>query len=300
MTGAVALTLACALAATVAWSDSGGSPVDWLAGRIADPALTEISGAAASSLQPGSFWLIEDSRSPAQLTRVGRDGALLQTVSIDGAPNRDWEDLALADIDGVPTLIIADIGDNEARHPSVFLNLLTEPAADAKSAKVTRRIEFRYPDGPRDAESIAYDRHRDEFLVLTKRDEPARLYALERSALAAGKPATAVFRGVATALVQPGPIDRLLAHLRQNWFWQPTAMEISPDGDSLAVLTYSGLYLFSRTPEGFDLEKETGALRFAGLGIAESVAFDVDGFFVTVEARQAPIYSIPLTGLAAQ
>lgn len=285
--------LACATGCT----DGGGSPEAWLAGRVSDSQLTEISGAAASLRQPGSFWLLEDSDAPTRLTRVNSRGELLQRVSIDGATNRDWEDLSSAVIDGVPTLVIADIGDNEAKHPSVFLYVVAEPAAGAESAVPAGRIEFRYPDGPRDAEALAYDGSRDEFLVLTKRDEPARVYALERSGLDGDGPVTASFRGVADALVQPGVADRLMAHFRKSWFWQPTAMDISPDGNALVVLTYSGLYLLPRTPEGFDFRNRGRSLRFAGLGIAEAVAFDGDGLFVTVEASEAPIYRVPLNAM---
>jgi hypothetical protein len=48
----------------------------------------------------------------ADLVGLDSVGAALGQVSVNGARNRDWEDLAAFTHDGNPHLLIADTGDN--------------------------------------------------------------------------------------------------------------------------------------------------------------------------------------------
>jgi hypothetical protein len=60
--------------------------------------------------------------------------------------------------DGVPRLVVADVGDNRAVRESVTLYFFDEPDPQTRT-RITdyQRVELRYPDGPRDCEAIAVD-----------------------------------------------------------------------------------------------------------------------------------------------
>ena len=153
-------------------------------GAIVDPEISEASGLAASSLDDTLFWVINDSGNPATLFAIARDGRVRAKYTID-APNYDWEDLAAFSLDNTAYLLIADIGDNLAVRPVCNLYIVAEPkVTDTTPATVPAllpvkwRIEFRYPDGPRDCESVAVDARRKRILLLSKRDKPPVLYEL--------------------------------------------------------------------------------------------------------------------------
>ncbi len=267
-------------------------PAQWRTGYVDDASLNEISAIAASRQFPDRFWVAADSGSPAMVWQIDANGAVHRSVTVDGAANRDWEDIALTDIDGRATLVIADIGDNLGNRDFASLYLLPEPVESVASATISRRIDFRYPDGPRDAEAITVDSAAGEILLLSKRDVPPRLYALPLDAAGAAV-VTAEYRRDLDELPKPTSLDFALAHALKSWHWQPTAMDLDPDG-KLAVLTYAGVYLI-----GSDGGVER-SLKIAGLGIAEAISHSGDSVVITVEAAQAPVYRIPLTALRSQ
>ena len=111
------------------------------------------------------------------LYALDTQGNHLGRVDLRKSDNRDWEDLASFVLDGEPYLLVADIGDNDARHKKGRLYIVEEPAVEKKGEeKVDWEIEFRYPDGPRDAESVAVDIENRRVLILSKRDIPPVLY----------------------------------------------------------------------------------------------------------------------------
>src|SRR5687768_9709307 len=71
-----------------------------IAGVVTDPALSEISGMAASRTFPGSFWTINDGGNGARLHLMDGDGTFRASVDVAGVQNQDWEDLASFELDG--------------------------------------------------------------------------------------------------------------------------------------------------------------------------------------------------------
>ncbi|MBT8107259.1 MAG: hypothetical protein KJP17_03430 [Gammaproteobacteria bacterium] len=279
---------------------SGCSPADEpptsVAGRLQNAKIDEASGLARSQRYPDVFWVANDD-GPSVLYAIDSTGKDLGRVTVKDASNRDWEDLASFTLDGVPYLIAADIGDNEGKRKDVRLYIIEEPEAGDDKVKPAWRIEFTYPEGPRDAESVAVDVDNERVLVLTKRDVPALLYALP---LRPGtkKRIDAERLGVVASLPQPSRSDLEFARRTNSWHWQPTSMDISSDGMNAIVLTYGGVYLYPRSPGQDWLE----ALQQSPLVVsrssnrqAESVAFTAAGDFVyiTLEQRNAPLFRLP-------
>jgi len=107
--------------------------------RVVAPGLTEASGLVLSG---GHLWTHDDSGGPAALFELSPRGKLLREVSLPGATNVDWEDIAASG----RTLYVGDIGDNAANRPGITVY------------RGAQAIPLRYPDGPHDAETLLVDR----------------------------------------------------------------------------------------------------------------------------------------------
>jgi hypothetical protein len=112
--------LLCALLAACA---DPGEPLN-SAGRLQNADIREASGLAHSNIDAGRLWVINDGGAGARLYAAGIDGSHQAVVEVDGARNRDWEDLASFVLDDKPMLLIADIGDNLARRGYLTLYVL--------------------------------------------------------------------------------------------------------------------------------------------------------------------------------
>jgi len=124
-------------------------------GTLPKDLIPECSGLIRSPRYAGVFWTHNDSDNPPQVFAVDKTGKLLRTVDVPGAPNVDWEDIA---VDAQGRLIIADIGDNNKARRELCIYRLPEPdPANPKGPVATpQAFRFRYPDviGPQDSDSL--------------------------------------------------------------------------------------------------------------------------------------------------
>lgn len=274
-------------------------------GNLADETIAEASGMAASRRRGDLLWVINDSGNGPLLHAVGLNGANLGRVRILNARNRDWEDLAAFVYDGRPYLLIADCGDNESRRKSCFIYVVEEPPVGPNglykelSVPLKERIEYIYGDGPRDCEGVAVDADNRRILLLTKRNVPPVVYTLPLFSSAKEGLQVAHSLGTVNGIPAPDAEDMKEDPIFGRFRSQPTAMDISPDGKRIAVLTYKRPYLFSRH-EGEDWSRVFGkppiALPMPRLNQAEAMCFSADGssLFVTSEKRPAPLYRLDI------
>lgn len=284
-----------------------------MAGTLRDDALVEASGLAPSKRVDGVLWVINDGGSAPSLHAVDHGGGSRGRIDVNNADNRDWEDLASFELDGKPYLLAADIGDNDAKRDHLTLYVVEEPVIGqpapggingTNGQDYAWRIRFRYPDGPRDAESVAVDAAGETVLVLSKRDLPPVLYSVPlRPPVPGGNGiVTATRLGPVTSLPSPDESDVENAPIAKDWHWQPTALDIWPDGATAAILTYRAVYVYERVdgaswPATLNAEPK----HVVGLGNipnAEAVAFGdaADIVFVTIENRRPPLIRIDTSG----
>ena len=260
-------------------------------GMIDSDEIREASGLAQSLRGKDRLWVLNDGGSPPALYAVGTDGRLHGAVTVLGVENRDWEDLASFEHAGTAYLMIADIGDNTARHANLSLHIVPEPDPDSQTTvRVQRSIHFVYPDGPQDAEAIAVDAENGEVYVLTKRSIPAELYVLPLSASA---PVIAARVATLDALPEPTAEDVRLAPQRQDWHWQPTAMDFAADGSFASILTYRAAYHFQRVVGESWADAFSGSPKIVPLGQvrdAEALCIAEDAVYVTVEGASPTLY----------
>ncbi|MGI9037764.1 MAG: hypothetical protein ACR2GQ_02775 [Gemmatimonadota bacterium] len=231
------------------------------------PVLYEASGVTRDPRRDDLFWAHNDSGNPAELFAVDSLGRVLAVVPVSGATDRDIEDIATGPCPEGDCLYLGDIGDNFAVRGSVTIHRLPLPplpapeagasagakagtgagaragvGADAPalapSAPIAPSASWTlvYSDGARDAESLAIDGKSNEILVVTKgREGIVELHVARIDRLHAGGGEPDTLRRVGSLAVPIG----------NNTAQYITAADLSPDGERLAVRSYTTLYEFA-------------------------------------------------------
>ena len=275
-------------------------PFARLAGLITSPQLDEISGLAASRTHEDVLWVVEDSDNQATLYALSPRGRLLARYDVEGASHRDWEDLASFDLDGKHYLLIADTGDNGGLRKDFALHVFEEPKTLSNGTlRPAWSIRGRWPDGPRDCEAVAVDAAAGKVLLISKKRKPPDLFSLPL----AQPTGTEAGRGwrEARRIGRLGGVPEASAELQRNdpklarLFPQVTAADLSPDGRTLAVLSYGSVLFYrrnageawgqavARAPETHDvpLIPQAEALAWTARG---------GGLYATGEFKPAPIF----------
>ncbi|HYW11051.1 MAG TPA: hypothetical protein VE871_03815, partial [Longimicrobium sp.] len=185
--------------------------------------VPESSGLALGA--GGDFlWTHNDSGQPV-LYRVGLDGRPRGQVNVTGANVQDWEDVAAGPCPGGGRcLFVGDIGDNEARRPSITIYRLPEPpVGDAQTLLPPDALTASYPEGPQDAEALFVLPDGAVYIVTKGEKGPVTLYQLPRDA-------------------RPGTVARLrrVAQLNADEVKRAeriTGAAASPDGNWFALRT---------------------------------------------------------------
>jgi hypothetical protein len=273
-------------------------------GWLASDEIMEASGMQASHARLGDFFIHNDEGEPV-LYAIDESGADLGSVTIVPAKNKDWEDITSVPVANGRWIVVGDIGDNQAKRKSVKLYFVEEPITgehDRYSGRLDLKHTLRltYPDGPRDCESMAYDPVGDQILFLSKRDKPARLYAVDLETALTEASAQLTFLGNIAKLRPPESNDRFKFGGRTDFISQPTGFDISADGTEAAVITYRSLYRYRRHPDEdwlSALQKKPDEVVGPPAVQNEAISYSADGkaIYVTTEKKPAPIYRFKFT-----
>ncbi|MCK5740355.1 hypothetical protein KAH55_14295, partial [bacterium] len=153
-------------------------------GILENKEIDEASGIGASRRNPDVFWTHNDSGGENRLFAFNRQGTHLGTYYLDGAENRDWEDIAVGPgpEDDVSYIFVADIGDNDGEHDMNYVYRVPEPLVGSEQVPVVLeldavdRLAYQYPDGPRDAETLMVDPLTRDWVIVSKREENVQVY----------------------------------------------------------------------------------------------------------------------------
>lgn len=274
-----------------------------MVGKITDKRIKESSGLAVSRKSSDLYWTLNDSGNKNRVFAINSQGQKIGAFEIEGAKNRDWEDLASFSLEGEDYLLIADVGDNKAQRKKLHLHIVKEPKKKALSVDKTFSIKpkwsikYTYEDGARDCESVAVDTANKEILLLSKRDDPPVLYRLPLVQKPKKQQAVAQrLQDMPLELISANDI-RNMKHLAFNG--QPTAMDIASDGKKAVVLTYLALYYFEDNTAKTAAELLTSkphVVRLPYLEQAESVSFNEDAtaILITTEGLPAPLIKLDI------
>jgi hypothetical protein len=197
--------------------------------------VRELSGVVESRKYPGVFWAHGDSGSDPEIVAFNLDGEVLARVEIAGAPNTDWEDIAVGD---QGNLYIGDIGNNLDVFPVRYVYEVREPDPHhppQQPVPYARRMRFVYPDKQRfDAEALFW--HAGHvYLVPKQRSNEAPIYRLD-----------------------PADEDNVkLTKVAQVPAYYVTAAAVSADGTKLALCGYSGVRVYAITGRALDIDVDS-------------------------------------------
>jgi hypothetical protein len=273
-------------------------------GTLENSRLDEASGIQASWLQDDIYFLHNDD-GQAEIFVINSTGIDLGSFLVEGARNRDWEDISMVPSSSGPLILIADSGDNLARFDNITLYFFHQPEADDEgrfsgNVPLFHSIELQYPDGARDCESIAYDSSSGKIFLLSKRDKPAGIYSIPLDQALSKTQAILSFEGNLATLRPPGVKDmRQFGKREGKWVSQPNGMDISKNGKLATLITYRSVYLYRRQDgEAWPAVFSRKPLEFIGPSsrTEEAIGFTSDGAFimVTAEGRSAPVFRIRL------
>ena len=145
--------------------------------------IQEASGIVASYRNKGFLWTHNDSGDRNRIFLLNANGKGTREYNLEGATNRDWEAISMAQFPEGYFLYFGEIGDNNAVHPESAIYRVPEPDITATTAQYTtlknvQKITFTYPDGPRDAECFLIDQSSKDIFIISKRENNKRLYKL--------------------------------------------------------------------------------------------------------------------------
>ncbi|HZN67064.1 MAG TPA: hypothetical protein VFB66_17365 [Tepidisphaeraceae bacterium] len=247
-------------------------------GFIRHAPVKESSGVVASRRSPGVFWTHNDKGNAPVLYAITREGTLLAEYHV-AATHDDWEDVAT---DDAGNLYVGNIGNNNAERTWLEVHRVGEPGPDLSgggaaaprpsvSLRPDRTWRLKFPADPFDCESLFV--HGGHGYVISKHHDgaPAGLY---RFPLGGGDDVTLE---KVTTLPTRGPV---------------TAADLSPDGSTLAVLTYGALYTFPVHGDVSGASNVAPGVTATPPGKVEGACLTAGGVLVTAEGRE--VYFIPL------
>jgi hypothetical protein len=258
-------------------------------GLLAEDAIDEASGLAASRLNPGVLWTHNDSGDKPRLFALNAKGAHLGIYDLLGAEARDWEDMAIGPgpKPGRHYLYVADCGDNKARHDIKTIYRLPEPRlrpdqiAIESALSGVEAIRFRYPNGPRDAETLLVDPATADIYIVSKREQSVHLYR-------------AAFPQSTSSVITLESLGKLA-------LTDVTAGDVSADANEILIKTYGTVLYWQRLPDqdlGEALLGKPSRLPYYPEPQGESIAWQAEGkgYFTLSEERDgipAMLYFYP-------
>jgi len=198
-----------------------------------DSEIDEASGLAASPIHPEILYTHNDSGGKNAIYLLSTQGETRGKLILEGIKNRDWEDIATCyDAKSKQSYIyVAEIGDNRAKYPSVFVYRFKEPQLLPEkdfmlNIEEIERLEIVYEDGARDAEALFVDPLTMDMYIISKREDSVGVYQIKYPQSISS--INTAFR-VATL-----PLSMV------------TAADISPDGKKILIKTYTGIWQITK------------------------------------------------------
>jgi len=279
-----------------AYAQKLSSEKETLVGTLQSPILDEISGIAASSVYPDMLYVHNDSGDSSRFFAITPKGDLKATYHFTGEKGislgvRDCEDIAVGPgpQSGKSYVYLGDIGDNKADHPYVTVYRFDEQATkpDAANKNISGdRVYLKYPDGPRDAETLMIDPIEKLIYIVSKRSGSVNIYTTPldfktTDTLTLTKRASIHFGGLPPF----------------KWI---TAGDISKDGSQILLRNYEHVYYWQRIPgepAWQTMTRKPRKMYYKKEKQGEAVGFASDGkgYFTTSEGQGEPIYYYRLT-----
>jgi len=263
-----------------------------IVGRLQRKDMGEISGIAASRINEDLYYVHNDSGDTSRFFAILPSGQVKSIIYFKGDPRErygvhDCEDIAVGPgpVTGKSYVYMGDIGDNYSVRNYITVYRMEEKTtwANDGTAKAddAAPIHFRYPDGPKDAETLMIDPIERLIYIISKRQDSVTVYTSPldyktNDTLVLTKRCRLYFPGV-------------------KLFRWITAGDISKDGEQVLVKSYIKVYYWKRrgtTPVWKTLQQKPQVLPYIQEKQGEAIGFTPDGkgYYTTSEGVYSPIY----------
>lgn len=238
-------------------------------GTLANPAITESSGVAASRQYTNVFWTHNDGGKSETLFAVTREGRTLGEFKVLGAKIDDWEDIA---IDNERHLYIADTGDNDAKRKRVAVYRIDEPdpASSAGVVRTTQKWQLRWPNGAVDSEGLFIHGTNGYLVTKVKNDRRAEVYRFHLSA------AESQMLEFVARLTIDSPV---------------TGATISANGAAVAIVAGTGAFVYRIDGDVGKLAQVRPYFTRFKHDSMEAGTFVADGLLTTAESKEIFLFT---------
>ena len=259
-------------------------------GLLENAQLDEASGLAASRLNRGYLWSHNDSGDKNRIFLFDTYGKGKYEFTIQGAENRDWEDMAVVkESDGSATIYVADFGDNNAVYSSYAIYWFKEPVITASTPALNtitqvNKVTFTVSDGSRDMECLLVDQQTKDLFIISKRETQKHLYKIPASNMVSGSSTKAEYLQTLDNISQP---FSSAAQVIQGFYI--TAGSVSPDNTEILVKNYLEIYYWKRKegetiPQALARQAKTVPYQMEPQGEGITFAEDGAGYYTISES----------------
>lgn len=294
----VPFVLAFFLLAYAKHRDTNQDDHKYTAGKLSVKQMDEISGIAASGINPHIYYVHNDSGDTSRFFAINPEGKLKSTIYFKGDPKErrfgvhDCEDIAVGPgpVHGKSYVYMGDIGDNYSVRKYLTIYRIEEKKTWFKNndnkADATP-LHVKYPDGPKDAETLMVDPIARMFYIVSKRQDSVTVYTAPLDY----KPDDTVMLTKRCRLFFPG-------YKLFKWI---TGGDISKDGKQVLLKSYVNVYYWKRhsnEPVWETMQRAPRVLPYIQEKQGEAIGFTPDGkgYYTTSEGVYSPIYYYPIPG----
>ena len=263
-----------------------------ITGHLRIKEMDEISGIAVSGIRKDIYYIHNDSGDTSRFFAITPDGTIKNVIYFKGDPSQplgavDCEDIAvgIGPEKNKSYVYLGDIGDNGAVRKYITIYRFEEKQNWAKDSLIKNAevvpVHYKYPDGPKDAESLMIDPIEKLIYIVSKRSDSVTVYTTPlnfkaNDTLVLSKKCKLYFNGFRPF----------------KWI---TAGDISRDGQQILLKSYEKVYYWKRSnnePVWKTMLKTPTELPYKPEKQGEAIGFTLDGkgYYTTSEGAFAPIY----------
>jgi len=263
-----------------------------ITGHLRIKEMDEISGIAVSGIRKDIYYIHNDSGDTSRFFAITPDGTIKNVIYFKGDPSQplgavDCEDIAvgIGPDKNKSYVYLGDIGDNRGVRKYITIYRFEEKQNWAKDSLIKNAqvvpVHYKYPDGPKDAESLMIDPIEKLIYIVSKRSDSVTVYTTPlnfkaNDTLVLSKKCKLYFNGFRPF----------------KWI---TAGDISRDGQQILLKSYEKVYYWKRNnnePVWKTLLKTPTELPYKPEKQGEAIGFTIDGkgYYTTSEGAFAPIY----------
>ncbi|TSJ38754.1 hypothetical protein FO440_19820 [Mucilaginibacter corticis] len=262
-----------------------------ITGHLQDKEMNEISGISASGIEKDIYYVHNDSGDTSRFFSISPDGKLISTIYFKGATKAekgvvDCEDIAVGPgPDSKKSYVyMGDIGDNYSMRKFITIYRMAEQPSFFKEGvthATATPLHLKYPDGPKDAETLMVDPLEKLFYVVSKRHDTVGIYT-----------APLAYKANDTVVMTRRAKLFFAGFKPFKWI---TAGDISKDGRQILLKSYEKVYYWKRNedePVWKVMQEKPEELNYQQERQGEAIGFTAEGkgYYTTSEGIFAPIY----------